>query len=153
MIVATDTRLSLSSIPDGNSNVKVHTTVNTPSPSQPKPPAFLQMVVGSQLSSVEFVQDYLQLHFDGPTLTLFVWPIVVLAERRVHFGEVGYRDALCSRIAHDISKVDIDMENERLIAFTFDDGTSITISLEERQGDETGYFTCSSNPGESLRDF
>jgi len=33
-------------------------------------------LIGEQLSSVEFVQDYLQLHFDGRTITAYVWPKV-----------------------------------------------------------------------------
>ena len=35
-------------------------------------------MVGQELSAVEFVQDYLQLRFDGPVLTLFEWPDVFL---------------------------------------------------------------------------
>ena len=32
----------------------------------------LQMLIGAQVSAVTFVQDYAQLHFDGPRLTVFL---------------------------------------------------------------------------------
>jgi hypothetical protein len=31
----------------------------------------LKQLIGEQLSSIEFVQDYLQLRFDGPCLTVY----------------------------------------------------------------------------------
>src|ERR1700686_1222650 len=58
----------------------------------------LEKIVGEQLSSVEFVQDYVQLHFDGPTITAFVWPTLNLGGNIMCFGDAGYRDALCARI-------------------------------------------------------
>jgi hypothetical protein len=36
----------------------------------------LELLEGTQLSSVEFVQDYVQLRFDGPTLTAVTPPRV-----------------------------------------------------------------------------
>jgi len=114
---------------------------------------FLRPVVGKQLSSVEFVQDYLQLHFDGPTLTLFVWPVVVLAEQEAHFGEVGYRNALCARIGRKVTEVS--MDEDQAMVVHFDDGVSMTISLrpEDRTGPEAGYFVSSRDPKEPLLEF
>jgi len=37
----------------------------------------LQMLIGEQLSAVTFVQDYVQLHFDGPRLTVFSHAVVM----------------------------------------------------------------------------
>ncbi len=67
-----------------------------------------EMLLGEQLSSVTFVQDYLQLDFDGVQLTYNVWPSVLLAEAQSVFGATGYRDALCSLIAHVVSDVAVD---------------------------------------------
>src|SRR5690242_9135647 len=50
---------------------------------------------GSQLSSVEFVQDYVQLRFDGPCLTAITWPVVTVGQQRFRLETPGYRDALC----------------------------------------------------------
>lgn len=108
----------------------------------------MDKIVGEQLSSVEFVQDYVQLHFDGPTLTLFVWPTVLSGDCHVHFGEPGYRDTLCDRIAHKVAKVAF-VEDE-YIRIDFDDRWSIVASLkpEDRVVPEAGYFTASRDPTE-----
>lgn len=58
----------------------------------------LQALVGAELSSVVFVRDYLQLDFDGPRLTLYVWPQVVIGDEVRRLGDLGYRDALCALI-------------------------------------------------------
>jgi len=102
----------------------------------------LQVLLGEQLSSVEFVQDYLQLHSDGPTVTLFVWPIVEFAGREVHFGDATYRDELCKRISRKISEVAVAIEKS--IVFSFEDGISLRVSLEDRA--ENGYFRRSAYP-------
>jgi hypothetical protein len=53
-------------------------------------------LIGSRLTSVQFVLDYLILGFDGEgALTTLVWPQLVAAERRLQFGDSGYRDMLC----------------------------------------------------------
>jgi hypothetical protein len=41
----------------------------------------LQMLIGEQLSAVTFVQDYLQLHFDSPRLTVFSHAVVMHGAR------------------------------------------------------------------------
>jgi hypothetical protein len=111
---------------------------------------FVEKIVGEQLSSVEFVQDYVQLHFDGPTLTLFVWPVVAVDKQETHFGESSYRDVLCSRIAHIVTKVT--MADDEALSVQFDDGSAITVSLkpEGRTVPEAGHFRGSSNPRDPL---
>ena len=52
----------------------------------------LQSIVGKQLSSVEFVQDYAQLRFDGPTLTAVTQPIVEVGSEAFRWSEPGFRD-------------------------------------------------------------
>jgi hypothetical protein len=47
-------------------------------------------IAGEQLSSIEFVQDYVQLRFDGPTLTAFVWPTLTVGGNSFRFGERAY---------------------------------------------------------------
>ena len=38
----------------------------------------LRHLVGLPMASVEFVQDYVQLHFDGPTMTAYTLPTMSL---------------------------------------------------------------------------
>ena len=58
----------------------------------PEPP--LSVLIGHQLSSVEFVQDYLQLRFDGPCLTAVTHP-------RVRVGQ------LCDLLPENWAKEDV----------------------------------------------
>lgn len=88
----------------------------------------LAILIGEQLSSVIFVQDYLQLDFDGRRLTLNEWPKLFTLEGEFHFGEKGYRDELCSFIARKVERVD---ESENLIRMVFTDGSSIRVDLSE----------------------
>jgi|SRR5271157_4987542 len=110
-------------------------------------------IVGEQLSSVEFVQDYMQLHFDGPTLTAFVLPTLKSYGRTIRFGEQGYRDELCAKIGHNVSAAYV-REGDAIIV-EFDDGSEISISLrpEDRVGPEAGYFRVSADPRSPLLDF
>jgi len=63
----------------------------------------LQVIVGEQLSAVTFVQDYVQLHFDGPCLTAFSYPVVMLGDKTFRWGEPRFRDVLCGRIAQKVA--------------------------------------------------
>jgi hypothetical protein len=101
----------------------------------------LEIIVGEQLSSLEFVQDYVQLWFDGPNLTLFVWPSLHFPNRVVRFGEPGYRDELCARIGHKVVRAKIRSDED--IVIKFDDGVEIFVPLkpEARTGPEAGYFS------------
>jgi hypothetical protein len=65
----------------------------------------LNTLVGAQLSSVIFVQDYLQLDFDGSKMTCYNFPKIKLGETIYHFGETEYRNKLCSFIAYEIDKI------------------------------------------------
>jgi len=88
-------------------------------------------MLGSQLSSVEFVQDYVQLHFDGPSLIAITRPMVEVDGQGYSWGSSGYGDALCGRIARLLQKTYV--VNGDTIHLMFDDGSSILISLKETE--------------------
>ena len=48
----------------------------------------ISAIEGEELRSVAFVEDYLELRFGTPLLTLFSWPYVMLPEFSVAFGDV-----------------------------------------------------------------
>ena len=66
-----------------------------PSDAEPYPwNELLGRLLGCRLFSVQFVLDYVQLHFDGPTadqpiLTCDVFPVVEVRDRQVDPGQVG----------------------------------------------------------------
>ena len=96
---------------------------------------------GQELSAVEFVADYLRLRFDGPMLTLYAWPHVLLADFSVAFGEPEYRNALCAQIGEMVATAKL----EELDALTveFESGTVLALSLREEDldGPEAGSYS------------
>jgi hypothetical protein len=58
--------------------------------------ALMARLSGDRLESVVFVADYLQLNFHGGRFSAYVWPVVAMDGKIRHFGEAGYRDALCA---------------------------------------------------------
>ena len=97
-------------------------------------------IVGRQLSSVTFVQDYIQFAFDGPGLTTYTLPTVSFRRQSLKWGETGYRDALCAQIAHIVQQVEVD---EQRVSLLFDNGAAISVSLldEDYVGPEALMFS------------
>lgn len=89
----------------------------------------LQMLIGEQLSAVTFVQDYLQLHFDGPRLTVFSHPVIRCGEQTFYGGKSGFRDALCNNIANKVTEVRVAYGES--ISIRFADGSTINIPLQD----------------------
>jgi hypothetical protein len=89
----------------------------------------LQVIIGAQLSAVTFVQDYIQLHFDGPRLTVFSHPVVIRGDQTFHWGNPGFRDALCSGIAQQVTAARIAYSES--ICIEFADGSAIKIALKD----------------------
>jgi len=115
----------------------------------------ISAVEGEALNSVTFVQDYLQLDFDGPRFTFFQWPEVFLEagsklpEGSYAFGDPGYRDVLCSLIEAEVESTSA--EEGVALEIKFDNGAIVRVSLreEELQGPEAGQFF-SGEEGDSL---
>ena len=84
-------------------------------------------LLNEQLSSIEFVQDYLQLHFDGNSLTYYVWPTVTVNSKSYCITEEGYRDAICKLIAQELKEVSF-IENRALNLY-FSNGDHVSLSL------------------------
>ena len=88
----------------------------------------LECLINEQLSSVEFVQDYLQLHFEDKTLTCYVWPFVITNGCEYRSSHIEYKNRLCDVIADRVSNVDL-IENTRL-TIAFESGSEIILSLD-----------------------
>jgi hypothetical protein len=89
----------------------------------------LDILIGRELSSVEFVRDYIQLHFDGPSLTMVTNPVIYTADFSYNWDMPGYRDALCDRIGTVVSKAFV-VEGEEF-RLEFDDSSCVVVSLRE----------------------
>jgi len=100
----------------------------------------LEMIVGEFMSSVEFVMDYVQLHFNGSALTSFVSPQVHDHGQVFRETEPGYRDTICGLIGAVVTDTEIRLED--VLRITFADSRSITVPLraEDAVGPECAYF-------------
>jgi hypothetical protein len=91
-------------------------------------------IEGQELSAVEFVGDYLRLRFDGPMLTLYAWPHVLLPEFSIAYGEPEYRNWLCGQLNQIVSKASL----EELSALTIEFENEIVIALSLREEELSG---------------
>ena len=101
---------------------------------------FLQQFKGKSLSSVEFVQDYVQLRFDGSTLTAYIWPYLQVGSQTFSWGDLPYKDSLCARIGVQVK--DASFIDGRDLTIWFEDGAMLKISLrdEDYRGPEALQF-------------
>ena len=113
----------------------------------------LTPLIGQELTAVEFVQDHLQLRFDGPCLTLFVWPDVFREEGSYAYGEPEFRNMLCAQLARNVTAATLE-ENEA-IEIEFENGVILRASLREEDLDvpEAGQFSASGEPGDITFEF
>jgi hypothetical protein len=96
---------------------------------------------GRELSSVEFVRDYLQLRFDGgPTINVMSPVVVTRTAGRSRSWDDQFRNALCGQIGKSVGNAEVVEQLHLLIAF--DDGSEITISLvpDDYGGPEAVYY-------------
>lgn len=87
----------------------------------------LGAIIGNQLSGVLFIQDYVQLQFDGPGLTALNWPTVTVGESDYTFGMSDYRNVLCERITKIVRRASVIERQE--IRIELEDESSISIAL------------------------
>lgn len=101
----------------------------------------IRRLVGQPLASIEFVQDYVQLHFDGPTLTAYTLPVVNLVSSvTLVRGQTGWRDALCAQIGSVVCRTEVEPD---YVSLAFENGAVVEVSLrdEEYRGPEALQFS------------
>ena len=98
-------------------------------------------IIGEELKAVAFVEDFLQLRFEAPLLTLYDWPHVLLPEFSVAYGEPEYRNALCAQINDKV--VQASLEEGDALTIEFENGTVFGLSLREEDvdGPESGSYS------------
>lgn len=88
----------------------------------------LNPLLGRQLSSIEFVTDYLQFHFGTPTLTAITHPVIITGDAQYNRGDRDYCNVLLRCIGHTVSLASV-VEDEA-VRIEFDEGTKVVISLK-----------------------
>ncbi|WP_107657385.1 hypothetical protein [Nocardia suismassiliense] len=95
--------------------------------------SLLIRLIGLELVAVVFVRDYLQLHFDGPRLTSYVWPTVHVGGSSLYLGDVGYRDALCAFINQTVVSTEEAVGRGLLLRFA-----TSALSIHPKSAELTG---------------
>jgi hypothetical protein len=101
----------------------------------------LSGILGEELVAVEFVQDYLQLRFDGPLLTLYAWPHLLLSEYSIAFGEPEYRNALCALIGEKVEEATLEEGDSLTVKFENDVVIALSLREEDLDGPEAGRYS------------
>ena len=101
----------------------------------------ISAIEGEELKAVEFVEDFLQLRFGDPLLTLYAWPHVLLPDFSVAFGEPEYRNALCAQIGEQVARAAL--EEADALTIEFANGVVFGLSLREEDldGPESGSYS------------
>lgn len=89
----------------------------------------LQDMMGESVSAICFVQDYVELHFDGPILRCLIGPVLKSAGFNGMFPENGSRDALCALIGQPVQTLSLD-DHEKL-EVKFASGTTLVVPLNQ----------------------
>jgi len=115
---------------------RTFTGLNLKTIAEPVPQAkayFLLELIDKELSSVTFVEDYLQLAFGDKTFNFYRWPEIHVKQTVVRHGQPAYRSMLESLIGRAISAVDEYLDIG--LAITFNDKTLLTVSLSDDEND------------------
>jgi hypothetical protein len=107
-------------------------------------------IIGEELVAVEFVQDYLQLRFDTPLLTLFAWPHVLLSEFSVAYGEPEYRNALCSLIGEKVDEATLEEGDSLTLKFENDTVLALSLREEDFDGPEAGAYSSTGSVADQI---
>lgn len=87
----------------------------------------LSILVGKQLSSIEFVRDYIQLRFDGPCITAITDPFIIVGNKQYFRTDAGFCDNLLGFINLQVEETEL--RKSEIICIHFSTRRSINISL------------------------
>lgn len=109
----------------------------------------ISAIEGRELQAVCFIEDFLELRFGTPTLTLYAWPYVMLADFSVAFGEPEYRNALCAQIGETVETAALD--EGAALTLELSNGVVLGLSLREEDLDlpEAGLYSPTGHPHDS----
>jgi hypothetical protein len=103
-----------------------------------KPTTFnpLESIIGEQLSAVQFVQDYLQLHFEDKGLTCYIWPKIIINGDVFTFGSIEYRNKLCEFIGSLVT--DVLLIEKEMMQISFGEDYVLEINLDPKNPEIVG---------------
>lgn len=90
-------------------------------------------LVGEELNAIQFVMDYLQVHFNSKGFTFYIWPSLSINSDIYEFGHIDYRNKLCELIGKIVSDVYI-IEND-LLVIEFETKEKIQLNINPNNPD------------------
>ena len=84
-------------------------------------------LVGEELNAIQFVMDYLQVHFNAKGFTFYIWPSLNINNDIYEFGHIDYRNKLCEFIEKVVSDVYI---LDDILIIEFEKGDRIQLNLD-----------------------
>ena len=106
---------------------------------------------GQELQTVAFTEDFLELRFaDGPLVTLYEWPSVILAEYSVSYGEPEYRNQLCAQIGEEVESAELEEGGTLTVKFASGNVLALSLREEDLSGPEAGSYSESGHGDDTL---
>ena len=87
-----------------------------------------ELIVGETLSDVQFVLDYWQLQFDGPSMNIMTPIELRSGEVVARDGGFRFREHMCDQIGKTVTGAEL---SETALKLTLEDGSTISISLRD----------------------
>ena len=91
-------------------------------------------LIGTELKSVCFIEDHLEICFGEAKVTYFVWPYILLTDFSVAYGEPEYRNALCAQIGEEIVEASLEEDS----SFTVELANAVVLGISLREEDLDG---------------
>jgi hypothetical protein len=96
-------------------------------------------LINEQLSSVIFVQDYLQLDFDGNLISYYYWPVLNFENREYIMTNVNYKNILCEFIGKKV--VNVDFKEDILLNIFFESCSNIELVFKDIENEAIYYVS------------
>ncbi|GAB5398564.1 MAG: hypothetical protein Aureis2KO_01490 [Aureisphaera sp.] len=90
-------------------------------------------LMNEELNAIQFVMDYLQVHFNSKGFTFYIWPSINVDNEIYHYGDIAYRNKLCEFIEKKV--VDVFILDDFILVIEFKNGDSIRLSLDSDNPD------------------
>ncbi len=97
--------------------------------------AALQNLKGHKISSVRFVEDYIQVYFGNACLTAYTLPKISLAGVRMEERTFGYKEALRRFEGNELQNAGVELGEEVVMRFS-EGSLSISLRDEDYHGPE-----------------
>ena len=106
-------------------------------------------LIGTELKSICFLEDYVELCFNDSKFILYAWPTVLLPEFSVAYGEPEYRNALCAQIGEEV--VEASLEEASALTIELANAAVLALSLREEDIDSpvSGSYSESGDPADA----